>query len=444
VLRSNVKAELAVLSTLANTTKRDKQGELMMRLRPEYFGTDATREIYDQIVDLNTATHSIPTFRTLKHAPNLSKAALALLNNHSGAILKRSEIDTTIKIVQDFYTNRVIYDMHDMLGKSIAKGKEFNAEKAASLLERAISQLRNPGGATEDLLHGGIGDPRAGDIVINVLKGEQCKKRIKTGWDEFDRRTGGFNRSDLVVLTATFGGGKSVAALTLYRNMHRAKHSVALASMEMDQQEIIERLLSSTSKVEYSKLRLGTTSKEEKKTIINSFDAFDASGGRWSLFTPSREVTIQDIFNTLSSYKYDVIFIDYIGLLKHMGNNKNMREDQLLGETARYCKIKAKELNCVVVLLAQLNDEGKVFGARAITHHANFWFKWNITDEDKTKGFVTIEQGKARGAECYDFTLTTNFRVMEMSTYDGPVDDKKSGPSGDKKKSTVKMSLMDD
>ena len=138
-----------------------------------------------------------------------------------------------------------------------------------------------------------------------------------------------------------------------------------------------------------------------------------------------------------------------------MALNKNAREDQVLGEAARYCKIMAEKLKCVVVLLAQLNDDGKVMYSRAIAHHASWWWKWQCSEEDKQRGFVTVEQGKARGAECYDFTLTTDFAHMQMNNElanEGQPklkrEDSKGGPfrksdSNADPKAKVKLSLLE-
>lgn len=462
MLRSNVQAEISVLSTLANTTNKTKQSRLMSSLRPEYFGTDATREIFDRIKHVADEADAIPSFRVMRKDAALSDAAKALIKGSGSIVLRSEELDATMLQVREIYSIRVVADAHELLGKKLTSSKKFDVEGVERLLEDALFAMRNPEGSAGDMLHGGTGDNKAADMLVSILKGDNMKNRVKTGWGTFDTKTGGFSRGDLVVITANFGGGKSVAAISMFKSMHNMGHATALATLEMDNKEVLERLASNISRVEYGKLRLNQTSKQDKKTVSRTFERFDSIDARWTFYAPSSEVTIKDIFRTLSPYKYDVIFIDYIGLLKHLSNNKNMREDQLLGESARFCKIMASKLNCVIVLLAQLNDEGKVFGARAITHHASFWFKWTMAEEDKQRGFVNVEQGKARGAECYDFYLTTDFAHMTMADYTGPVDEsqkkadkEKNNGGGDpkfrkqkqglpEKKTSVKMSLLED
>lgn len=417
MLRANIKAELAALSTLCNTNSKVRQGKLYMRLRPEFFGTDATRELFDRIRYISDETGDIPSFRAMRRDQQLSDASKALLKKDD--VVSLGDMEATIVQLKDSYRMRVCADVNEKLAKTITSSRALPVDEMEKLFEEALVSIRNPDGTTDDLLHGSTGDPKAFKMLGGVLSGKNTKNRLKTGWATFDVRTGGFNRGDLVVITANFGGGKSVGALTLFRNMHNFGYKVALASMEMNQEEILERMASSISKVEYNKIRLNKCSPEEKQRVKDAFTEFnDRNDKRWTYYAPSNEVTIRDIFRTLSPFGYDVIFIDYIGLLKQISHIKNAREDQMLGEAARYCKIMAHKLNCVVVLLAQLNDEGKVFSSRAITHHANTWFKWNCSEEDKTRGYVSVEQGKSRGAECYDFALSTDFAHMAMDDVD--------------------------
>lgn len=417
MLRANIKAELVALSTLCNSKSKTRQGKLFSRLRPEFFGTDATRELFDRIKYISDETADVPSFRALRRDHNLSDAAKALLKKDD--VINSSDMEATLIQLKDSYRMRVCADVNEKLAKTITSSRTLPVDEMEKLFEEALMSIRNPDGASDDLLHGSTGDDKAFKMLGGILSGKSMKNRLKTGWATFDTRTGGFNRGDLVVITANFGGGKSVGALTLFRNMHNFGYKVALASMEMEQEELLERMASSISKVEYNKIRLNKLSQDEKQRVNDAFTEFnDKNDKRWTYYAPSNEVTIRDIFRTLSPYGYDVIFIDYIGLLKQIAQVKNAREDQMLGEAARYCKIMAHKLNCVVVLLAQLNDEGKVFSSRAITHHANVWFKWTCSEEDKTRGYVTVEQGKSRGAECYDFALSTDFAHMAMDDMD--------------------------
>lgn len=100
----------------------------------------------------------------------------------------------------------------------------------------------------------------------------------------------------------------------------------------------------------------------------------------------------------------------------------------MLSDTVRYAKRIAVKLNCVIVLLSQINEEGQLRGSRAIGFHASYWWRWNCGAEDKQKGFVTVEQPKARSGEQYDFYLTCDFQHMRMDSYMGPADDVADDP----------------
>ncbi len=435
--RADQKTEFRILRTWCDTNKADVRAFISLNVREELFGTQYTRALFRKIKRIVDNGDLPPLFEELPDLIRVNKElqiAIKTAIDKYSAFKKLPSVKLAFETLNTSYKKRVYADLHENITKILSapegsedqddSGNEIDAvDKIERLLEKALYNIRKDGNEN-DMVHGGVdGESALADIVSEVLAGKQAKERIKTGWTVFDQRTGGFDRSNLVVVTANTGGGKSVSMIQLFATMYRSfNYKVAMVSLEMSKHEIAERLLANIANFEVNKIHLGSLTRDEKKQVVAEFDKMDNSkGSRFTIYTPSRDVTIQESLHALSPFKYDVIFIDYVGLLKQVGP-KGAREDQILGDIVRYAKRMAQQMNCVIVLLAQLNEEGQIRGSRAIGHHANFWFKWECTDEDKQKGFLTVEQAKARGGEQYDFYLTADFAHMRMDSYLGPTD----------------------
>jgi len=438
VKRADQKTEFRILQTWCDTRKPTLRALLTLNLREDHFGTEHTQSLYRRIRRVIDNGDLPPLFEELPELLRLNRelsVAVRTANQRYKAFKNTSTVKAAIESLNFSYKKRVFADLHEQITKVLSApegtddkdehGNDIDGiEKIERYLEKALYNVRKDGNEN-DMVHGGVdGESALADIVTEVLAGKQAKDRIKTGWAVFDQKTGGFDRSNLVVVTANTGGGKSVSMIQLFSSMYRNfGYRTAMVSLEMSKHEIVERMLANISNTEVSKIHLGTMTRDEKRNVVAEFDRMDKSkGSRFTIYTPSRDVTIQEALHALSPFKYDVIFIDYVGLLKQSGA-KGAREDQMLGDIVRYAKRMAQQMNCVIVLLAQLNEEGQIRGSRAIGHHANFWFKWECTEEDKQKGFITIEQAKARAGEQYDFYVTADFAHMRMDSYLGPLDD---------------------
>ena len=111
-------------------------------------------------------------------------------------------------------------------------------------------------------------------------------------------------------------------------------------------------------------------------------------------------------------YPVDVVFIDYVGLLKGMDGEDQWRQ---LGRSAREAKLWAEKHQKIVVLLAQLSDDGVIRYSRAIREHSdNAWF-WTCSEEDRKEGLITVKQAKARNQRAFDMVLEADFAHMSIT-----------------------------
>ena len=193
------------------------------------------------------------------------------------------------------------------------------------------------------------------EFVDNFLSDEP-KNFIKTGLENVDRQIIGFEPTQLIVLGARPGAGKTAIALNMMYNIARNGYPVTFFSLETTDQKILERLVSSTSNVDMLKIIQKTNiSDKEANRVMQAVDKIDKLHGTGFEIIDKAHVTQQDI-TQVAMKKYDkpqVIFIDYLQLLNPDKSQKDRRLD--VEKISRDLKLIAKENNCVIVALSQLS-----------------------------------------------------------------------------------------
>lgn len=434
LLRADIKTELAVLRSLTSSaSKRSVRAILLKELQEKLFGTEATQEIFTAIKETYSETGDVPSFRLLKRDSGLSDEARALLRaptDSATEVLSKNEVGPAIaKLRQRLYC-RIAADVAEATVGMVGGKKPPKLSELVELYTKSLSQMSNLSGSDDDFVHGGVANESGmADLAYQQVKQRKPNEFIKTGWGTYDDLNFGFRKGSEIVIAANYGGGKSSAALTLQRNMHYDKHAVLTGSLEVGKEEWMDRLLACLCPIPtdderqrghvgitYDRLVGDQLSKSEKKLVLKLFDRFDADiDARYTFYAPSHEVTIDEFFMSLPPYKYDVIIIDYIGLLKKLVN-KNMLEHQVFSEIARVGKLYAERMHCCVILLAQLDAESrKVKYSQGIGQNADVVLKWVCDQDSKDLGCVEVEIEKCRGGKTGSFFLSTDFAYMQMN-----------------------------
>ena len=177
---------------------------------------------------------------------------------------------------------------------------------------------------------------------------------IPTGIKELDELTNGLQNSDLIILAARPGVGKTSFALTIAANaaIDYNKH-VAFFSLEMDGMQLAQRLLCSRAEVDQSKLRNGKLNRDEMNKIIAKVAPINQS----PLYVDDNaDLGIMELMSKARQLKHrgqlDLLVVDYLQLMK-TGNEENRAV--AIGNISRGLKILAKELHIPVIALAQLS-----------------------------------------------------------------------------------------
>lgn len=205
---------------------------------------------------------------------------------------------------------------------------------------------------------------RSSRQVVSTVMQELIKLRssdsritgIKTGYNDLDSMTNGFQRGDLIILAARPAMGKTAFALNLALNASFYNPgAIAIFSLEMPAEALMKRILSAKSAVESSKLRSGFISDEEFNKLNEAANELMAC----KLFVDdSSNVKISEIFSKCrklkSEHGLDLVVIDYLQLISGSGKSGDNRQQEI-SEISRSLKGLAREMECPVIALSQLS-----------------------------------------------------------------------------------------
>lgn len=209
---------------------------------------------------------------------------------------------------------------------------------------------------------GAKGFSHIGEVVKSTMALlEQLKKRsgkitgIPTGFSGLDEYTAGLQNSDLIIIAARPGMGKTSLALNLAETASiKHKAVTAIFSLEMSKEQLVNRVLSSESLIELGKLRIGDIGPNDMTKLAHALKDV-VTAPIYIDDTPG--ITVSEIRAKCRRLKMEkglnLIVIDYLQLMQS-GRRESNRSSEI-GEISRSLKIMAKELNVPVITLSQLN-----------------------------------------------------------------------------------------
>ena len=193
------------------------------------------------------------------------------------------------------------------------------------------------------------------DMIEKLYTEKNEVTGLTTGFRDLNKKINGFQKSDLLLVAARPAMGKTAFALNLVQNAAlKGDASVAVFSLEMSKEQLVQRMLSSQSNVELKKIKTGKLNANDWPRIIEAMAVLseakihidDTPGIKISgLRSKCRKLKIEK--------GLDLVLIDYLQLMEGEGNNESRQQE--IAKISRSLKILAKELNCPVVALSQLS-----------------------------------------------------------------------------------------
>lgn len=402
---------IALRSLCSKDTKIS--GLMLSKVDSSYFHTDEGKEIFERVQTYFSKKGTPPSYKLLCEDVSLSEDSREFLRNADGIAKSTTQAEQILESLNKYRQTRLYYSLAKKILTHLEKPR-IDAEKLSETVARMISKIQLRRSGESEVLHIGK-DSNIQEMLEEILYGEDNDQCIPTGFKTFDSVNGGFFRGSLCTIGATSGGGKSLLANQLNVNQALLGYKTAMVPLEMSTPEMVSRTMSSVSGQSSIDIFLKRLASGERDLVYKKFRKFDRKiahvNGRYTIFKPKEDLTIEELMAALHTFNSDVIYIDYISLLKGADGEDQWRK---LGQIARFAKIYAENYNKVVVLMAQINDEGKLRYSQAVKEHSSLAWTFVANKESKEKGFLNIEMLKSRNQIQRPFVLGVDYSKMSV------------------------------
>ncbi len=355
-LPHSVEAEQAVLGSMLIDARCVP--EVIDQLRPDDFYVKQNREIYETIYSMFNYSLTIDPVTVLE---NMKQNGVYDENTSRGYLLQLMDTTPTaanvkeyIGILKDKTLLRRVAETAGELTVLIQQGTETGQDVLEAAEQRiyAIRQGRAAQGLTpisQVLLdvYARLEELAASDSAIPGLS---------TGLTDLDRAISGLNKSDLILLAARPGMGKTSMALNILLEAgKKSGKNVVFFSLEMSREQLALRLISSECFVDNKKLVTGNLGPEDWEKIMVATESLNRSH---ILIDDDSTVSVADILAKCRRVdNLGLVIIDYLQLMQSAGGRQYSGENrqQVVSDISRALKIMAKELDVPVLCLSQLS-----------------------------------------------------------------------------------------
>lgn len=358
VVPHNVDAEKALLGSIF--LKPDVMHDVSVTVFPESFYADKHRVIYEAIYQIFTKGDPIDVISVSNQLKNNGT------NERSGGAAYISElIETTPAAGNSHYYSEVVQ------GKAVLRGLIYAAEDIAELAysdpdsidetmdqaEKKIYQVTNA--PTTQKFHPiGTSLTQAWERFEHLSANQDEKRGVPSGFTALDNLLSGFQKSDLVILAARPSMGKTTFALDIARNAAlKYNASIGIFSLEMSDQQLVDRLLAAEASVDSWKLRTGKlTSDQEYQALQDAMTKLSDAKIHIDDQAGNNILKMRSAARRLKNeHGLDMLIVDYLQLMSPTSTKASDSMVQQVTEISRSLKILARELDVPIIALSQLS-----------------------------------------------------------------------------------------
>ena len=364
-LPNNIEAEKSVLA--ACMLNPDAVDEIATKLVPENFFRPAHQLIYAGILELNTrhipidqisladrlaAEGQLEAVGGRPYLVELANNTLALTNwkNHT-EIVKRNSVLRDL-VYASTNINALAYDAPDDTNEVIEDAEKMLFEVTQ---KRVSSSFQN----ITDLL------TQAFDEIDELVNNKNQMAGTPTGFTDVDKLFWGLRGGDLLILAARPGVGKTSFALNVATNAAKAGAAVALFSLEMGANQLVQRILCAEARVNLGQLRAGNLQEGDWNAIMNA--AATLSGLELYIDdTPGLSLLEMraKARRQLRDKKKGLIIVDYLQLMQPPSNPRDGKRAVEVAEISPGLKVLAKEMDMPLLALSQLSRAVEMRGSK--------------------------------------------------------------------------------
>ncbi len=356
-LPSNEEAERAVLGSVLIESSSINQ--VLEILTVEDFYNENHSEIINCMIDLDregTPIDVLTLYELMNSRGNMEKVGgSAYLTYLVSTVPTAANVAHYARIVKDkSVLRKLVLTSTDIAHRGY--GPDINVDEfldtaEQSILDIAQNKIKPSFWHSRDLA------PVALNNIEELYKKKELITGIRTGFEKLDRLTSGLQKSDLVIIAARPGAGKTSLCLNVISNAALSEDlSVAMFSLEMTKEQLMMRLLSINSKVSFSNMRSGYIRDEDLQKLFDSAGRY-ADASIFIDDTPA--LTVLEIRAKARRLKkdnrLDLIVVDYLQLMR--GSSRNETREREIAEISGALKALAKELDVPVIGISQLSRQ---------------------------------------------------------------------------------------
>ena len=351
----DIDAEQAVLGSML--TDKDAVNAAIETLKEDAFYREDNRAIYQAIVNLYSKSEPIDIITLKDELESMDKfeqvGGFEYLASLPDKVPTTANVQKYIKIVEE---KSILRNLIKTANEIIELGY-YPAEDVEDIMDGAekkifdIMQSKNQKGYT----------PIKDVLVESFTKLEELYNRkqhitgVPTGFSELDYKTAGLHGSELILVAARPAMGKTAFALNLATNAAlRGNAPVAIFSLEMSKDQLVNRILCSEAMVDSNKVRTGKLGEDDWVKLAGAIGPL-SEAEMYIDDTPG--ISVMEIRTKCRKLKMEknigLVVIDYLQLVQ--GNKRTASREQEISEISRSLKILAKEINVPVIALSQLS-----------------------------------------------------------------------------------------
>ena len=353
---NDIEAEQAIIGSML--TDKDAVISAIEVLKPQDFYREDNKTIYEAILNLYSRSEPVDIITVKAELESMGKldnvGGLEYLAELPEKVPTTANASKYIKIVEEKSTLR---NLIKTANEIIELG--YNpTEDVDDIMEGAEKKIFNIMQDKEQKSYSPLKDV----LVESFTKLEELYNRkqhitgVPSGFTDLDYRTAGFHGSELILIAARPAMGKTAFALNIASNAAlRANVPVAVFSLEMSKEQLVNRILSSESMVDSNKIRTGKLEEDDWSKLAETIGPL-SEGEMYIDDTPG--ISITEIRAKCRKLKIEknigLVVIDYLQLIQGTGKRNGSREQEI-SEISRSLKILAKELDVPVIALSQLS-----------------------------------------------------------------------------------------
>ncbi len=353
----NIEAEQSVLGSIL--IEQSAIAKISDILQPEDFYREAHRMVYRAAMILferGEAIDFITVIDTLRREESLERAGgISYITSLANGVPTAANIVFHAKIVQEkSLLRRLIHAATDIAALGYAETEEVERvldQAEQKILEVATRKIGQEYAPIKEIIFSTL------DKIDEMHKAKGGITGLSTGFTNLDKLTGGFQRSDLILIAARPSMGKTAFVLNVAQHMAtRDKKSVAIFSLEMPREQLAMRMMCAEGLIDSQRFRTGAMSSEEWKNLVDAADRLSASPMFIDDTAGVNAVELRNKARRISKeHGLDCIIIDYLQLMDGGAHSRIDNRQQQISDISRSLKALARELQVPVIALSQLS-----------------------------------------------------------------------------------------